>query len=62
VVIGAMPPVTDGAQVMRFVGVEVTVGSTLGTVAWAFGWSGEDVGVTLGTDGVVVNELPGIVK
>jgi hypothetical protein len=55
-----MSPVTDGAPVMRFGGVEVTVGPTLGTVAREFGWSGEDVGVTLGTDGAVVSELSGI--
>jgi hypothetical protein len=57
-----MPPVTDGAQVMRFGGVEVTVGSTLGTVDWGFGWIGEGVGATLGTDGAVVNELSGAGK
>jgi hypothetical protein len=57
-----MPPVTDGAQVMHFGGVEVTVGSTLGTVAREFDWSGEDVGVTLGTDGAVVSELSGTGK
>jgi hypothetical protein len=49
-----MPPVTDGSQVMRFGGVEVTVGSTLGTVARGFGWIGEGVEATLGTYGASV--------
>jgi hypothetical protein len=54
-----MPPVTDGAHVMRFGGAEVTVGSTPGTVARGFGWIGEGVGATLGTAGAVGNELSG---
>jgi hypothetical protein len=54
-----MPPVTDGAQVMRFGGVEVTVGYTLGTVARGWGWIVAGVGATLGIAGTVVNELSG---
>jgi hypothetical protein len=57
-----MPPVTDGAQVIRFPGLDVAVGTTLGTIAGARGWIGEAFGATLGTDGGVVIELSGTGK
>jgi hypothetical protein len=54
-----MPPVTDGAQVIRFRGLDVAVGATLGTIAGELGWIGEAIGATLGADGGVVIELSG---
>jgi hypothetical protein len=54
-----MPPVTEGAQVVRFGGLVVAVGATLGTTDGVFGWIGEAVGATLGTDGGVVFEFSG---
>jgi hypothetical protein len=54
-----MPPVTDGAQVMRFGGLGVAVGTTLGTTAGVNGWIGGACGATLGTDGGVVIECLG---
>jgi hypothetical protein len=57
-----MPPVTDVAQVIRFRGVGVAAGATLGTIAGALDWVGEAIGATLGTDGGVVIELSGAGK
>jgi hypothetical protein len=62
VVIGAMPPVTDGAQVIRFRGLDVAVNATLVTIDGTLGWVGEAIGATLGTDGGVVIELSGTGK
>jgi hypothetical protein len=59
VVIGAMPPVTDGAQVVRFGELGVAVGTTLGTTDGASGWIGGACGATLGTEGGVVIECSG---
>jgi hypothetical protein len=57
-----MPRVNDGAQVIRFRGLDVAVGATLGTIAGALGWIGEAIGATLGTDDGVVIELSGTGK
>jgi hypothetical protein len=53
-----MPPVTDGAQVIRLRG-DVAAGATLGTIAGALVGVGEAGGATLGTDGGVVIALSG---
>jgi hypothetical protein len=54
--------VTDGAQVIRFQGVGVAAGSTLGTIAGELDWVVEAIGATLGTDGGVVSESSGAGK
>jgi hypothetical protein len=60
VVIGAMLPVTDSAQVMRFGGLGVAGGATLGTTSGAFGWIGGGAcRATLGTAGGVVIAFSG---
>jgi hypothetical protein len=58
-----MPPVTVGAQVMRFGVLVVAVGATLGTDAWALlGLFGVGVDATLGTDAGTGEEDTGSVE
>jgi hypothetical protein len=57
-----MPPVTDGAQVIRLRGVGVAAGATLRTITGALDGVAEAGVSTLGTDGGAVIALSGAGK